>query len=163
MEPVGQHLLYDGPPRPSGSFATASEGRRTGICVLLLLCALFLAGCGDARRQSVVGTITVNGEPVEDGHIEFRPQPGTSGPTAGSPIHDGNYRITSNQGPFAGTFRVEIRAMRASGRMVDDVATGERVPASEQFLPPEFNQNSQLTVEVTSDRNRYDFDLTLPP
>ncbi|MEX1224600.1 MAG: hypothetical protein WEA31_08640 [Pirellulales bacterium] len=130
--------------------------------MLVLLGCLFLAGCGDARRQSVVGTVTVNGEPVESGHIEFRPQPGTSGPTAGSPIHGGEYEITSGQGPFTGAFRVEIRAMRDSGRMIDDLATGERVPALEQFLPPEYNENSSLTAEVTAEQQRYDFDLTLP-
>ena len=132
------------------------------VALLLSGCFAALTGCGDSRRQAVEGTVSVHGEPVQSGQIEFRPLPGTSGPTAGSPIHDGKYRIRSKQGPFTGTFQVEIRAMRETGRMVEDFATGERFAARVQFLPPEYNENSELTVEVTSGRRRYDFDLTPP-
>ena len=118
-------------------------------------------GCGGDERQAVQGTVTVDGVPVEYGYIEYRPVEGTSGPTAGSAINQGEYVIEATKGPFAGTFRVEIRATRATDQMVADEITGEEVAYHEQFLPEQFNVDSQLEVDIAANRERYDFNLSL--
>ena len=115
----------------------------------------------DDQRVAVRGTVTLNGQPLAEGSIALRPVPGTRGPTAGASIKDGKYSITSQRGPFAGEFRVEILATRKTGRKVLDNLTGLRVDEYEQYLPQRYNSKSVLTVEVIAGaQNQFDFELT---
>jgi hypothetical protein len=133
---------------------------RPSLLVLLGLQALVLAGCVDALRQPLQGSVTLDGRPLEAGYIRFRPEPGSSSPTAGGAITAGTFSIDRNGGPMAGRFRVEITASRPVGRTTIDIETGERVQDLEQYLPPRYNSKSELEVEVTpGGDNTFQFDL----
>lgn len=84
-------------------------------CVWVLLS---LTGCGEqaSDRQSLKGTVTLDGTPLVEGSILFVPQQGTKGPTAGGKISEGRFSVSPEGGTFSGTFRVEITAVRKTGK-----------------------------------------------
>jgi hypothetical protein len=126
-----------------------------------------VAGCSDNLRTEVAGTVMLNGVPLEEGSIQFIPVEGNRGPGAGAVIRNGRYLVPRSAGVTPGRNRVELRAFRDSGRMVQD-PTGppgalakERVPA----FPPEFNESSTLIRDVRKGTDTIDFDIQVadPP
>ena len=121
---------------------TLNKWRAMSRCAVLGV--LLLCGCGSGGRQSIDGTVTLDGQPLEKGSITFIPQAGTQGPTAGAEIVDGNYTISTAGGTFAGKFRVEITAAIVSGKIEIE---GKIYDKHEQFLPDRYNTASQLEAE----------------
>jgi hypothetical protein len=122
---------------------------------------LVCIGCGQgpSNRASVAGKITVDGTPLEEGSIVFVPTEGTAGPTAGGRIRNGSYAIGSKKGPVVGTARIEIRAVRETGKISThgfDAGQKERV----QYIPTRYNEDSQLRSDLKRGRNSLDFELT---
>jgi hypothetical protein len=114
----------------------------------------FLAGCGGSGPQSVSGTVTVNGQPLAAGEIQFEPTDATKGADAGQ-IKDGQFSFKAKPG----SVKVKITAMRDTGKTVVG-AMGEQLPAMEQYLPPKYNTATELTAEVKSGGgNKYTFAL----
>ena len=147
--------------RASGS---ASQVARVvgGVAMLTAIpCLLLICGCGGAGdRESIAGTVTIDGKPLEKGQIAFIPQTNTEGPTAGGEIVGGEFAIPATRGTFAGKFRVEITASRPSGKKVIDRLTREPVDSFEQFIPRKYNIESELDADVKAgDDNRFEFAL----
>lgn len=70
---------------------------------------LILSGCGGPqgpKRVAITGNVTREGQPVDNGNIQFTPTGG--GPMAMSNIADGVYKFTAENGPVAGTHKVQI-------------------------------------------------------
>jgi len=117
------------------------------------------AGCG-SQRVEIDGTVTVDGRPLDRGYISLRPMAGTGGPTAGSEVTDGKFRIAAKEGTHAGKFRVEITASRKTGRQVPDDLGGGMADVYEQYLPARYNAQSELTAEIrANERNELRFVL----
>ncbi len=127
--------------------------------VSIVLWVVLLVGCGP-NRVPLTGSVSVDGEPVADGYIEFRPLPGTKSPTAGSEIVGGGYEVDADKGVLPGKFRVEIRALRPADKPVFDHLTGKPRQGYEQFLPEQFNHESKLAIDVDDDNTQHDFDLS---
>lgn len=140
-------------------------GRKiTGRLLLAYLMIVLLPGCGGESRQPLLGDVTLDGKPLAAGYICFRPEAGTSSPTSGAAITAGHFSIDRKGGPMAGRFRVEITAVRPGGKGGFDVETGENSDILVQYLPPRYNTQSELAVEVTADGpNKFPFDLTSKP
>ena len=103
-----------------------------------LLCAAATLGCGDVLAE-VSGTVTVDGEPLQEGEIIFEEADQNKSPEAG-PIVGGKYTV---QVP-PGSKKVRINASRPTKKP-------ERVlgaAARESMVAPEFNERTQLTAEV---------------
>jgi hypothetical protein len=83
-------------------------------------CVVASCGCGrgELPTREVFGTVTCNGEKVPEGEIRFVPIEGTPGPVSSAAIVDGQYRIEARGGVPVGEHRVEVRAMRKTGRKV---------------------------------------------
>ena len=121
---------------------------KTSSCAALLV---LLAGCGHTTgRQALQGSVTLNGEPLPRGVIQFVPLPGTDGPSAGGEIQDGQFSVEPDKGVLPGTFRVEITASRKTGEKMTDRVSGEMTDAYGQFLPDRYNRKSELTAQVRS-------------
>ena len=138
--------------------------RAPGIrsCLCGLLCLLAVAGCGPQdQRQGLEGTVVLDATPLATGHIVFRPQRGTSGPSSGAKIVDGQFVVGRDDGPLPGTFRVEITDHRKTGRTKRDPDSGKFFATMEQYLPERYNRNSELTAEVKAgEENHFEFTLT---
>lgn len=67
-------------------------------------------------RLHVKGTFKVNGAPLKSGRISFLPTAGTSGPATGTVIENGPFELPLAQGPVQGKHRIEIVAVRLTGK-----------------------------------------------
>jgi hypothetical protein len=132
--------------------------------ILFPVVLLLASGCGrsGADRGAVKGMVKLDGKPVEQGSILFTPIEGAQGTVAGGEIKNGRYELSSKSGPAVGRNRVEIRAMRKTGKMVPKAFAppGEMVPEQVEAIPPRFNLNSELKVEIQSGDNTADFDVS---
>lgn len=119
------------------------------------------AGCGgdSGGRLAAEGTVTFNGEPVSKGSIAFRPMGSTESPSSGSEIVNGHFSIPGDKGLMPGEFRVEIQAVRKTGKTVDDPLFGP-TDVEEQYLPTRYNKQSELTAEIVPGQsNELNFEL----
>jgi len=99
-----------------------------------------------------------HGEIVQAGTIAFYPD-GVGGPVAGSNIVEGRYAIDAKGGPVAGIHRVQIEAMKKTGRKVANMG-GDLMDEYENFLPEKYTTPaSEVRVEITAGRNAHNFDL----
>ena len=133
---------------------------------IFALALTVLAGCGGGRT-SVEGTVTFNGESVDDGGINFIPEDG-SGKKSGGEIKDGKYSISTDRGPPPGKYKVEIYWNKKTGKTVIDKAdTGAKTSETSQVIPAQFNTSTTLTTEIKSGKNAgVNFDLkgtAVPP
>ncbi len=128
---------------------------------LVALVSIFCMGCGSSGRLSVDGSASFDGEPIEYGHVQFVPVEGTQGPTGGSEIRDGSYKIDESRGLVKGTYRVEVQAWKRDGKLTEDLVTGEMTQGGDlkAFLPEEFNEQSKLTVTIEAGQQTHDFHL----
>jgi hypothetical protein len=119
-------------------------------------------GCGGGpERLSVGGQVTLDGQPIPDGEIVFRPAAPTKGPTAAGSIENGAYLIPENRGPVAGSYAVSIEAMRKTGRKIKaDILGDAKTDQYEQYLPARYNEQTTLSAEISDSRDDLDFDLT---
>jgi len=127
--------------------------RRTagGILLTLLLVA---NGCAPAE-VAVSGTVTLDGAPLEEGYIAFRPLPiSASAEAANSPIKGGKYQTRVRTGQN----RVEITAVQlAAGRTGPD---GGPIPPK-SLIPEKYNSKSELTEDVQAGgTNEFNFRIT---
>ena len=135
---------------------------RIGCLLLLNLVVLF--GCGGQtgpERVVLTGTVTYQGEPIPKGSIRFIPTGETKGPNSGSNIQDGTYEAKARGGVVLGTHRVEIRATRPTGESKPKATQhlNEFPEPTEQYLPAKYNDESELTLEVTASERTHNFNL----
>lgn len=136
---------------------------------LLLLIGTF-TGCGKhADRVVVFGAVTFNGAPIRQGQIRFFPEATSDAPMSGATIIDGRYTADAKGGVPVGTQRVEIVAFgepAASARPGSaPIAAAAAALAKKQFLPPQFNERTTLTMHVPAGTESLtqDFVLTGSP
>jgi hypothetical protein len=136
----------------------ATLDRQRCFCSAIgLLTYALLVGCSDDNRASVSGTVTLDGQPLPHGVIDFFPTNGNSGPSAGSTITDGHYEIASDKGVVVGLNRVSISSVQKTGRSIQsvDAVHEERLEA----VPAKYNHESELTRDVQPGANELNFDL----
>jgi len=124
--------------------------------VMAVLATLFLAaGCSDTNETTVSGTVTVDGTPPKKGSIAFIPLDGQAR-TSGGTITDGKYET---QVPI-GKQRVEIRVPKVVGqRKLYNTPDSPLQDILEEVLPPKFNSESELHLDVQSGINVKDYQL----
>lgn len=132
---------------------------------LWLLAAAAVCGCGgdSLDRVSVGGTVTADGVPLQQGSISLTPAAGTSGPSAGATIEGGKFFIPADRGPVPGNYRVEIKAIRKTGRQIvneHQPPPNNLIDEMEQFIPRRYNTDSTLSAQLQAGKNRdVDFQL----
>lgn len=110
------------------------------------------AGCGGGAA-SVEGTVSFNGEPVDDGGINFVPADG-KGTKAGAEIKGGKYTVPSERGPAPGKYKVEVYWNKKTGKTVTDAAdTGAKTSETKQVIPEQFNAKTTLTADLKGGDN----------
>lgn len=132
-----------------------------------LLVLNFFAGCGFSgtgqQRANVRGKVTLKGEPVESGFVEFIPAAGVDAAPVKLTISHGSYDTASDplddRGVPLGSHKVVITSLVATGKKVKN-EMGEMEEEFIQLIPKEYNRDSTLTVDVTAGTTTLDFDLS---
>lgn len=90
--------------------------KRIFSLLLIACCLVLFTGCSkDEGRSNVSGTITLNGEPLVGGYIDFiplDPPPGVAVVTGNATIVNGKYAIEGKLGLLPGEYKVKIMAQR---------------------------------------------------
>lgn len=137
-----------------------------GAISVLALSIVCSSGCSDtgAPRGAVQGRVTIGGQPLAKGRILFLPIAPNEGPTVSGAVANGEYALARHEGPLAGPNRVELEADLNLGFPIDDEAAfaqrGGR-PLPPNPIPPEFNRNSKLAIEIKTGEDNV-LDIAVP-
>ena len=139
--------------------AGGNIARLFAICLVISICC----GCGKKgpRRAAATGHVSLDGQPIKEGVIQFLPVEGTVGPETGGVITNGQYDIPRERGPVVGKSRIELRASKKTGRKIQD-PTGRSGTLTDEYVemfPPSANTNSTLVREIKDEPNKLDFDV----
>jgi hypothetical protein len=127
-----------------------------------LLSALLVSGCGGSHA-SVEGQVKLDDAVVETGSILFEPIEGTVGPSGRASIVKGRYAIDATGQLSPGTYRVEIRAPRKTGKSIparSPAPRGTMIEEEVEAVPERYNTKSTLRQELKKGTNTADFALT---
>ena len=148
--------------------------RAVGAGILLpIACLLTLVvtnGCGPGgiERAVISGTVTHNGQPLEEGEIRFIPEAGSGVPMSGAAIVDGKYIADSQGGVPVAKHKIQIESWRISeewlkqhGPSGPDEVPDWRIPR-QQIIPEKYNVRTELeiTVEPGSGEITRNFELS---
>ena len=127
---------------------------------ILLPCVglvLSLAGCSDNGLLEISGSVTLDGQPVEEGSISLMPVDG-KGVTGGGLISNGTYTAETSPGEMA----VQIYAYKTVEKAKPTAEEIERGITSDrvELLPPVYNRQSKLRIQVSDSEQTFDFALT---
>ena len=125
--------------------------------VLLAASLSLLAGCGPGDGMiTISGSVTMDGEPVQDGSISLMPING--GSMGGGLIENGHYTAKSSPGEMA----VQIHAHKMVQKKNPTREEIERglTEDSVSIIPNVYNRQSKLRINVAPDQKNFEFDLT---
>lgn len=136
------------------------------VGLMVVLCV----GC--QRANTLEGTVTYNGQPVEEGSLSFQPVDGAT-PGFGAKIVDGHY---SAQKVWPGEHTVRVRGLnkqvtaRSSAEAIEQYeeakAAGEKTldhyGQPTDYIPEDAEGNGQ-TVEIQPGSNTLNLELEGPP
>jgi len=117
---------------------------------MLFSVATVCGGVEDPRGQRVAvsGTVTFDGKPLPAGSIRLASDQGSGVVKARASISDGAFSFNEENGPLAGEVRVEIFPPTMELEQFDAARAGEDSGFKPVYVPPRYNQNSQLTANI---------------
>ena len=124
---------------------------------LSVLCfvALLGSGCSGGGKQALSGKVSLDGEAVAEGKIDFLPTDGKS-TTASGIIKQGRYEATVP----VGSFLVKIYSSKVVGKHkrynTPDSPMDDTV---KEWIPEKFNKQSKLVREIDGKTTELDFEL----
>ena len=128
---------------------------RIGSAFVLL--AVAAAGCG---------SVTMNGEPVPNGVVRFRPAEGTEGPMANTMITDGRYDIPGTHGPVPGNYDVQVLAYEDPGSAAPSTTSARPAVASDKLGPKTSTDDSDSEAVPVApqapNESKRTFNVTIP-
>lgn len=140
-----------------------------GMAVLLISGLVTATGClgSSSEHGHVTGVVTINGSPVQDATVTFAPVEGGRSAIATTQA-DGTYELHYTpgvKGAKRGSNTVRISTYSAP-ELDDDNSVV--TPAKPERFPPEYSLGRDITVDVKSGENTFDFEInadkqTYPP
>jgi len=125
----------------------------------IILASLLSSGCDNGPAKPnypaarLEGTVTVDGQAVHTGTLQFMPPQGSKAPVVEAQIKDGRY--VADKVPV-GKVRVLFTAVKETGR-VETKSTSQPIPDVVNIIPERYRDG--LDIEVTADSPKKDFDL----
>ncbi len=135
------------------------RGRHVGRSLAAIAFSVIAVGCGGGTAKPsypsarLEGKVTVDGQAVPTGTLQFMPPQGTNAAIVEAQIKDGRY-VAANVP--VGKVRVLFTAIRETGR-VDTKSTSQPVPEVVNIIPDRYRDG--LDIDVTADLAKKDFDL----
>ena len=129
---------------------------KLGLAAFVLSCAL-TAGCDTGPGYPCArleGTVTIDGQPLAEGGLQFLPNAKSQGPTVGGKIIDGRYAV---DGIPLGNVRVLFTSIRKTHKLPPS-SDGIEKWATENLIPEQ--HRAGIEMEVTAERKLHDFKLT---
>ncbi len=127
---------------------------RTGKPIVGALALIGILGCAGADRegrQSVSGTVSLDGHPLDTGAILLEPfLTGHGGTFTGTTIRHGEFAIGRDRGPTPGSYRVRIYSASAEQEPPGPRQTPNTRRPMVERIPPAYNSQSTLRVEVVA-------------
>ncbi len=123
-------------------------------CGLLLgLLLVSLCGCRDSgpRRHPVHGTVTLDGQPVDNATIIMTPKGG--GLAAAAMIHNGSFALSADVGPSAGEFGVRINPHEAEMEAIADRVHPLKAD-SRPRIPKAYQRAGTLNAKITGEADQ---------
>ena len=145
---------------------------RSLSCILSVFC-LFIAGCGGALSDAptlakVVGTVTLDGEPLTNGAVQFIPDAsqGTTGRMAlGAIQENGNFELMTSKAGDGAQVGFHLVAVECFGSLDFDpnnpVAQEPKSLIPKRYMNP---KTSTFVAEVkANEKNAFTFELKSTP
>jgi hypothetical protein len=141
---------------------TAASGHASWLALASVITVVLLisTGCGGQVRRAVAGTVTLDGQPLDQAVVQFVPLD-AGGRKTGAPIAAGRYAVPQDVGLLPGRYRVEI----ADDPPIDPTMRPDQVrQQARRRLPVSYSTSSPLTVEVAANGSPdFDFELASKP
>ena len=115
----------------------------------VLLTLVMTIGCSkpvEFQRGEVGGTVTMDGQPLEEGTISMFPDVKVKGTRVQAKIVAGKFSFSKNDGPAAGANRVSISAVKKTGKKIS--VEGVETEESVESIPWQYNEVTTLTADV---------------
>ena len=125
------------------------------LLAVMVLCTLGCGSGGPAMGQ-VSGKVTLDGQPLANATIEFRPREGR--PSGATTDASGDYTLqftAHKTGVLIGEHTVKI----TTEGEIEDPETGETTEVPER-VPAKYNAETTLTATVSGGKNTINFELT---
>ncbi len=130
------------------------------LAFAILFCSVVLfAGCADAGKARLKGTVVFDGAPVEEGSISFLPADGTTSRKASAAILNGEFDIPGDRAPSPGKFKVEISWMKKTGKKIASADPGIMADETKEAIPAKFNRETTLIRDLVAGENKLEFKL----
>jgi hypothetical protein len=139
-------------------FRRRAFGRFALTAATVAACALAIGCDRPAPRAAVHGRVMFDGQPLEYGYVEFRPEPNNPGPAAAVEIRRGSFELPAEQGPGAGAVRVRLHGRQPPSIELDDpvavAAADDEVAAGldVELLPDRYHERSEIVETLVADR-----------
>jgi len=139
--------------------------------LLLVASGPAVPGCSgtgdDLPREAISGTVTLDGQPLNGGVIQFTAPSGGgtsgAGDTGGSSISAGQFSIDREHGLVPGNYRVTVNSSSGgAGSQTKPAEPGRPTKADrpKELIPSKYNSESILKAEVKKGGpNNFTFDL----
>ncbi len=140
------------------SFSDVQQSQRRCFLLLVLAGALALVGCGDDGKAVVKGRVTLDGEPVPNGIVQFFPEDKKS--PSGKPgiIENGTYTAS---GVPIGKVRVVVNSSQVVGKKkADEKPESPMVDVHKEMIPAKYHSPSILVKEIKPGANEINLELT---
>jgi hypothetical protein len=133
--------------------------QRLRVAALVAATLCVITGCS-SKRIPLTGTATLDGVPIEQGVIALLPEgDDPEMVVASAPIERGKFAFSDKNGPNRGSYRVEIRWQKETGKTTR-LPTGDLVPELADVVPSRYNSQTTLRIDVNNDGKPAVFDLT---
>ena len=126
-----------------------SMALRLVFLVVLGMASSGCSGSGDELpREPVSGTVSLDGEPVADGMIQFTPS-GGSGVGGGARIQAGSFSILRESGLVPGSYQVSINAAASPAAEPSKSAVPKKgAQLARELIPAKYNSQTKLAVDI---------------
>ena len=113
-------------------------------------------GCGSSDRPKypvakVVGTVALDGQPLEKGRVQFSPVLPTPGVTVSGDVVGGKFELTDVP---TGKHKVVFNASKETGKMISD--RSEPYPEVINLIPATYRDGLDATVAGTESKQSFE-------